>query len=351
MLLSVLILIIFLNTIIIYLLKIFIMSKHMTHWSVSSQIFKEESELLGLDFEIIVPDKNLFLIKSKDKEVLFKSTDFGINSSLGLKIADDKELTYSILERNWLPIAKTQYIFEKELESFDWLVMNEFKFPVIIKPVDEDHGNGVCMNIVSIEELQKKLKSSFELYPKMIIQEQITWDECRVLVVLWEVILALKRIPPFVIGDGKSTVWELIEKENTTNPLRQQNYSAPLGLIKADSELIDYIDKQWYKLESIVPDQTKLQLRGNSNLGTWWTIEEVTDILNEETKRICIEATQKSWLWICWVDILTSDFSKTLSETRWVILELNATPWIGWDRELTSVNSGREILKRIFDLK
>lgn len=322
----------------------------MNYWSVSSQILKEEAELLGLKVEIIVPDKNLFLVKSKDKEILFKSTDFGINTSLGLKIADDKELTYSILERNWLPIAKTVYIYENELEEFDWSKINNFKFPVIIKPVDEDHGNWVCMNIITIPELKKKLELSFEFYSKMIIQEQITGDECRVLVVMWEVILALRRIPPFITGDWIKTIKELIEIENSTNPLRKQNYSAPLWTIKADSELIDYIDKQWFNLESIIPVNIKLQLRWNSNIGSGGTIEEVTNILHESTKKICIKATEKAWLWMCWVDILTSDFSMPLVDTWWIILELNATPWLGGDRELTSVNSGREILKKIFNI-
>jgi len=47
--------------------------------------------------EVINESKNLFIVKNKDKEVLFKSTDCGINSSLALKLCDDKELTYNIL--------------------------------------------------------------------------------------------------------------------------------------------------------------------------------------------------------------------------------------------------------------
>ena len=48
----------------------------MTYWSVSSQVLKEEARILGLEVEVILPEKNLFLIKGKDKDVLFKSTDF-----------------------------------------------------------------------------------------------------------------------------------------------------------------------------------------------------------------------------------------------------------------------------------
>lgn len=322
----------------------------MTYWSISSQVLKEEAEKLGLEVEVLIAEKNLFLVKGKDKEVLFKSTDFWFNSALGKKIADDKELTYKLLERYGAPIAKTLYLNNHDFQTFDWSKLSEFHFPVIIKPTDEDHGNGVCMNIVSIPELQKKLKSSFSDYTKMIIQEQISGDECRVLVVLWKVIVGLNRVPPFVIGDGKTPLKELIENENKNNPLRQQNYSAPLSLIQSDSELVDYVKKQGYSMNDIISLNTKLQLRWNSNLGTGGTIIDITEILHEETKKLCVSMAEKFQLGICGVDILSSDFAKPLSETGWVILEINSTPWIGWDRELTTVNTGREILKLIFGL-
>lgn len=216
----------------------------MTHWSISSQVLREEAEILGLEVEVLVPEKNLFLVRGKGKEVLFKSTDFGANSALGKKISDDKELAYKLLERYDIAIPKTLYIYEHEFLAFDWTALLVLSFPLVIKPIDEAHGDGVCMNITSLLELQDKLRSSFVRYPKMIVQEQVTGNECRVLVVLGEVVVALHRVPPHVIGDGHSTVDHLIAQENETNPLRQEDYHAPLSFIRADNELIDFIGKQ-----------------------------------------------------------------------------------------------------------
>ncbi len=322
----------------------------MTYWSISSQVLKEEAEVLWLQVEILIPEKNIFIVKSKDKEVLFKSTDFWWNTSLGEKIADDKELTYTLLDKYNIPIPKTIYIYDYEFGNFDWTKLSDFRFPVIIKPIDEAHGNGVCMNITTIPELQRKLESSFSTYSKMIIQEQFSWDECRVLVVLGEVIVAYNRVPPSVVGNGHSTIHQLIEYENKNNPLRQEDYYAPLSFIRSDDELTDFIKKKWYSGNDILPEWATLQLRGNSNMGTGGTARDMTRILHNETKKLCIEVARKLWLGICGVDILTTDFSKPLQETGWVILEVNGTPWIGWDRELTSVNSGREILKKLFNL-
>lgn len=153
-----------------------------------------------------------------------------------------------------------------------------------------------------------------------------------------------------MIWDGQSTIHQLITSENENNPLRQRDYYAPLSFIREDQELADWIDKQWYTTDDILPLWTELQLRWNSNMGTGGTARDVTHILHQDTKDLCIEVASKLWLGICGVDILTTDFSRTLGETNWVILEVNGTPGIGWDRELTTVNSGREILKRVFGL-
>lgn len=134
--------------------------------------------------EVVIPEKNLFFVRSPQKSVLFKSTDFGSNTALGKKIADDKELTYRLLERFGLPVPKTAYVNSGETESYDWSVFESFRFPVIVKPVDGAHGKDVQMGIMTISEMRAKLSRAFGSYSRMIVQEQISGDECRVLVVL-----------------------------------------------------------------------------------------------------------------------------------------------------------------------
>ena len=85
----------------------------LTYRWISSQTLVEEAEKLGLDIEILIPEKNFFIIKWNGKEIIFKSTDFGSNTSLGLKIASDKELTYVLLQRYWYPIPKTIILKKK----------------------------------------------------------------------------------------------------------------------------------------------------------------------------------------------------------------------------------------------
>ncbi len=319
------------------------------YWSISSSVLCEEAEKLGLLAEIICAEKNLFYLHGHGKSILFKSTDFGENSSLGYKLADDKELAYTLLERHNFPTAKSVYFKRGELENLSsQQIGRSLSFPVIIKPVSEWHGNGVMMNIFSYDELKEKLVFSFQTYDTLIVQEQISGDEVRVLVVKWEVILALNRVPAHIVGNGYDSIKDLVERENKNNPLRWVWYEAPLSYIKMDHETFSFMEKQWVS-EHTIPDKGQvIQLRGNSNIWTWWTIKEVTNELCDTTKDMCIQISKIFGLEIAWIDILTTDVTVPLEQMWWVVLEVNATPGIGWYRELTSVNPWRELLKKIF---
>ncbi len=126
----------------------------------------------------------------------------------------------------------------------------------------------------------------------MIVQEQITGDEFRILVLFGKVILAINRIPAHVIGNGTDTIKKLIEDENASNPLRGNGYDNPIAYIPIDTEMKGYIAKQCYNLESILEEGKKLQLRGNSNTGTGGTIQDYTHLIHPEIQEICAKVAE-----------------------------------------------------------
>lgn len=323
------------------------MTQPMTYWSITSQVLKEEAENLGLEVEVLVPEKNFFIIRGNTKEIVFKSNDFGGNSSLAKKIVDDKELSYVMLDRYWFPIAKTWYLHQDDFSTYDWSTFWD-DFPLVIKPIDEWHGNGVMVQIASTLELQEKLKKSFQKYPKMIIQKQIYGDECRIVVLFGEVVVAYNRIPPRIVGDGLLTIEALIHLENTTNPLRDIHYTSPLSYIRIDDELDNFIEKQWWKRDQILDKWVTLQVRWNSNVGTWWTIREITSSLHPSITELCSEIAEKMEMQLLCIDIMSTDFTKPLHETNWVILEMWWNPGFGWHKELTAVNTAKILLTKLF---
>lgn len=65
---------------------------------------------------------------------------------------------------------------------------------------------------------------------------------------------------------------------------------------------------------------------------------------------MCLHIADFMKLSICGIDIMATDHTVPLAETGGVVLEVNSSPGIGGDRELTSVNTAYEILTRVFDI-
>lgn len=327
------------------------MKNSINYWSTSSQVIVEEAEKLGLKVEILKAEANLFIVHGPNSSRLFKSTDCGENTSLGMKISGNKELTSIIMEHAQIPQPKSEYFTREQYQSEDLaLKLKEFSYPLVIKPVDWSHGDGVRMDIRDLDELKIKMPESFEVYATLIVQEQIVWMEFRVLVLFGEAVLAIERRPASVAGDWIRNVQELIEQENSDNLLRGDGYQSALANIEIDTEVIQYIEKRWIFLDTVIPLGEHLQLRGNSNLGTGWTPHEITSEIHPEIRSMCEAAAAAAWLGICWVDVIARDHTKPVKNNA-IVLELNSTPGLGGDRELTSVNTPRELLIRAFGIK
>ncbi len=97
----------------------------------------------------------------------------------------------------------------------------------------------------------------------------------------------------------------------------------------------------------MIENWRKVFLRWNSNIWTWGTLSDVTDMVCEDIKSTCIKAAKSCWLKFCGVDIITKDITKSLSETWWIILELNATPWI-WYNDIFLNSPQKLIINKLF---
>jgi len=323
------------------------MVKLIKKWSISSQIISDTAKEMWYDVEVINESKNLFIVKNKDKEVLFKSTDCGINSSLALKLCDDKELTYNILWKNLIRIAESIYLNKNNLADFH-IEKSNLNFPLVVKPLDLWHWDGVYTEIKDENELNIAIENCLKFSDNIIVQEHIYGDEHRILVIWNEVVFGARRINAHVIGNEKNTIKELIEKENTSS-LRWDGYDKPMSLIKIDNKLINYIRKYYdYTIDSIPEEWEEIVLRGVSNVWAGGTIQNVTDELWIEFKEECIKIAKILWLDIAWIDIITSDLSKPLSKSKWIVLEVWATPWFGGYKETTGINPARHLLNFVF---
>ncbi len=300
------------------------------NWGISSQIIVSEAKKIGLSVKILSEDNNLFFVSNKEKKVYFKSVDCWINSSFWLKVADNKELTYIIAQQNNIRVPKSTYINRSQLNSVSEEIL-WIQYPVISKPIDWGHGDGVSINIYDMNGLKKGLSYSFSdsWVTRVVVQEQISWEDHRIIVLNWKVIAVSKRIPPYVIGNGKDSIEQLIHIENT-NPGRwgKSDHDSHMSPIKIDEELESCLAEQWYSMEYILEDWNKINVRKNANLSSWWLAIDMTDNIHLSIQQEAIKLAKEVWLKFCGIDYFCNDISKELSEWKGAIIEINATPWI-----------------------
>ena len=159
----------------------------------------------------------------------------------------------------------------------------------------------------------------------IIVEKYITGEDYRLLVINNKLVAAAKRTPAHVIGDGKSTVQELIDEVNK-DPRRGYGHENVLTQITVNELTKNIIKDAGYTLDSVIAKDERLILKDTANLSTGGTAEDVTDILHPANVSMAERISKIIDLDICGIDMMTTDITKPLSETGGAVLEVNAGP-------------------------
>ncbi|KAA3645895.1 MAG: cyanophycin synthetase [Bacteroidetes bacterium] len=245
-------------------------------------------------------------------------------SSIGVELACDKEDTKYLLEQAEVDVPRGDIIRrESSLEE----ACNYVGFPLVIKPVDGNHGRGITVDIQNYEEALIAFRNAKESSKSgaIIVEKFIVGDDYRLLVINNVLVAAAKRTPAHVIGDGKSSVQELIDEVNK-DPRRGYGHEKVLTQITINELTKNIIKDAGYTLDSVLAKDEMLVLKDTANLSTGGTAEDVTDIVHPANRSMAERISKIIDLDICGIDIMTTDISKPLSETQGAVLEVNAGP-------------------------
>lgn len=243
-------------------------------------------------------------------------------SSIGVELACDKEDTKYLLEQAEIEVPRGDIIRrERSLqEACDYV-----GFPLVIKPIDGNHGRGITVDINNYEDALVAYHAAKEVSRSVIVEKFITGRDFRLLVINHQLVAAAVRTPAHVIGDGKSTIQELIDVVNS-DPRRGYGHENVLTKITTNDLTKKLIKDAGYKLDSVIKKGEMLILKDTANLSTGGTAEDVTDIVHPANVSMVERISKIIDLDICGVDIMTSDITKPLSETGGAVLEVNAGP-------------------------
>ncbi|MBT8327664.1 MAG: cyanophycin synthetase [Bacteroidia bacterium] len=243
-------------------------------------------------------------------------------SNIGVDLAGDKEDTKYLLEQAEVPVPKGEIIRrESSLEDSCKYV----GFPLVIKPIDGNHGRGITVDIQNYDEALVAFREAKKVSNSVIIEKFITGEDYRLLVINHVLVAAAKRTPAHVIGDGKSTIQELVDEVNS-DPRRGYGHEEVLTMITLNELTMTLIEAKGYTLDTVIAKDEMLVLKDTANLSTGGTSEDVTDMVHPANVAMVERISRIIDLDICGVDIMTSDISVPLKKTGGAVLEVNAGP-------------------------
>lgn len=251
-----------------------------------------------------------------------RATIASTTGSIAVDIACDKEETKNLLEAAQIPVPSGRIVYSEEgLKE----ALERISYPIVTKPVDGNHGKGATTNITNWEDAVKGLEAAKKYSRGVIVERFITGQDHRVLVINYKFVAAAIRKPASVVGDGKSTIQQLIDKTNE-DPRRGYGHERTLTQIKVDDFTLDMLTKANLTLESVIPSGQELHLKPTANLSTGGTATDVTDMVHPDNIFMCERIARIIGLDICGIDIMAENLTEPVSQTGGAILEVNAAP-------------------------
>lgn len=241
-------------------------------------------------------------------------------SAIAETIACDKDLTKTLLAQCGVPVPEGQIVHSPE-EA--WEAAQDIGLPVVVKPSDGNHGRGVSLNLRSREQVEAAYPVADQEGSDVIVERFILGSEHRVLVVGNKVVAATRGEHTLIVGDGRSTVAELIESQLNTDPRRGEAEEFPLDRIflERNPALQLMLERQGFSGGSIPEVGCKVVIERNGNMAN-----DCTDLVHPDVAAAATLAARIVGLDIAGIDMVTEDISQPFEKTNGAIVEVNAGP-------------------------
>jgi cyanophycin synthetase len=253
-----------------------------------------------------------------------RATMTSVTSALAVDIAGDKKMTNQLLAAAGLPVPRSEVV---RAEDHAVTAAKRIGFPVVTKPLDGNHGRGVGLELTTERAVRtgfrRALKESRS--GRVVVESFVTGNDYRMLVIGGQMVAIAERVPAHVVGDGRRTVAQLVDKTNQ-DPRRGIGHEKVLTRIKVDEAAEELVKKQGFALDAVPPKGERVLLAATGNMSTGGISIDRTWEAHEDNVEIAEEAARVVGLDVAGIDFLAPDISQPVRETGGAIVEVNAAP-------------------------
>lgn len=255
---------------------------------------------------------------------IFNSSITDEESAIGVSLAASKVDTNRLLKMSGIPVAE-----QARVRTVDDAIRfaDRVGYPVVLKPEAEEQGRGVFANIINATELSECFEKASKDYNRLIIEKFIKGFSYRVHLHYGKVMAAWKMMPPFISGDGHSSISELIDIENSKPERNSINSS--LKPIPKDYTTELNLKKLGLTFNSSLPLGNEIALAVTANESRGGSPQNFLPFLHPEIVDLCIQASQTLQLKVAAIDLISEDAAVSWRENNAAICEINSQPQLG----------------------
>ena len=261
-----------------------------------ASILVEEAYKRGIDVQIDDACAGLFTLSHGGRRIRCRESLSDLTSAISMSLCQDKCLTHKVLSQAGLNVPSQQLAGNAD----DNLAFLEQHTRVVVKPVDGEQGNGVAVDLDSIEQVQLAIEAARAFDSRVLLESFHEGLDLRIVVIGFEVVAAAIRRPAQVTGDGQHSIQRLIEAQSR----RRQAATGGESRIALDAETLRAVQAAGYEYDSILPAGQVLAVRRTANLHTGGCLEDVTAVLHPVLADAAIRAARALDIAVVGLDLM-----------------------------------------------
>src|SRR5918998_395343 len=281
----------------------------------------QEAERRGIPV-LRLDDQSLVQLGTGRHQKRIRASITSLTSQIATDAAGDKDLTKSLLSDAGLPVPRGSVVRRAEDAV---RAAERIGYPVVVKPLDGNHGRGVSIDLSTAEEVTQAFEEAVRHSRRVIVENYFTGKDHRILVVNGEVVAVAERVPAHVVGDGRRSIEALVDEVNR-DPRRGEGHENVMTRIKINDHARGILAKAGLDPESVPAPGQVVHLSDTANLSTGGTAVDRTDDIHPDNALIARRAARAIGLDVAGIDFIAPDIARSVRETGGGIIEVNAAP-------------------------
>lgn len=280
-----------------------------------ARLIVDEARRRGVHVEITDAEGGFFRLSHGGRSVHCRESLSEMTSGVAMSICDDKAVTRRVVERAGL-IVPEQMTADGNDDALAAFLEKHGR--VVVKPARGEQGRAVAVGLSELSQVQNAIKAAREVCDRVLIEACFEGEDLRLVVIDFKLVAAAVRRPPHVVGDGASTVRQLIER------LSRRRAAATGGesTIPIDAETERCLALSDLTLDDVLEEGRDVVVRKAANLHTGGSIHDVTEIVHPRLVDAAIKAARAIDIPVVGIDFMV----KEPTEPDYVFIEANERP-------------------------